>query len=96
MPGYVAEGKQQLAIAVGCTGGQHRCVALAESTGEYLKAQGYRVSVAHRDLGAGRGLCRRAASTADPRAAARGPATAAAPDSSRPRPAAAPQAGPQA
>lgn len=50
MPGYVAEGKQQLAIAVGCTGGQHRSVAIAESTGDYLKSRGYRVSVAHRDL----------------------------------------------
>ena len=50
MPGYVEEGKQQLAIAVGCTGGQHRSVALAEATGEYLKQCGYRVSVAHRDL----------------------------------------------
>ena len=50
MPGYVAEGKQQLAFGVGCTGGQHRSVALAESTGDYLKSKGYRVSVAHRDL----------------------------------------------
>lgn len=50
MPGYVAEGKQQLAIAVGCTGGQHRSVVLAEVTGDYLRSSGYRVSVAHRDL----------------------------------------------
>ena len=50
MPGYVAEGKQQLAIAVGCTGGQHRSVVLAEATGDYLRSSGYRVSVAHRDL----------------------------------------------
>lgn len=50
MPGYVAEGKQQLAIAVGCTGGQHRSVVLAEVTGDYLRRLGYRVSVAHRDL----------------------------------------------
>ncbi len=50
MPGYVAEGKQQLAIGVGCTGGQHRSVALAEATGAFLKSQGYRVHVSHRDL----------------------------------------------
>lgn len=56
MPGYVSEGKQQLAIGVGCTGGQHRSVALAESTGDYLKSKGYRVSVAHRDLGKAEGI----------------------------------------
>ena len=50
MPGYVNEGKQQLAIAVGCTGGQHRSVAIAEATGNHLKMRGYRVSVTHRDL----------------------------------------------
>ena len=50
MPGYVKEGKRQLAIAVGCTGGQHRSVAIAEATGDYLRTRGYRVSVTHRDL----------------------------------------------
>lgn len=50
MAGYVAEGKQQLAIGVGCTGGQHRSVAIAEATGEYLKSIGYRVHTSHRDL----------------------------------------------
>ncbi len=50
MPGYVEEGKQQLAIAIGCTGGQHRSVVLAEETGNYLRQKGYRVSIAHRDL----------------------------------------------
>ncbi|MDO5328617.1 MAG: RNase adapter RapZ [Coriobacteriia bacterium] len=50
IPGYVKEGKQQLAIAIGCTGGQHRSVTIAEITGDYLKARAYRVSIAHRDL----------------------------------------------
>ncbi|MCQ2383085.1 MAG: hypothetical protein MJ060_04670, partial [Clostridia bacterium] len=50
IPGYIKEGKQQLAIAIGCTGGQHRSVTIAEATGDYLKSKGYRVSVAHRDL----------------------------------------------
>ena len=50
MPGYVAEGKQQLAIGVGCTGGQHRSVAIAVATGEYLRKCGYQVHVSHRDL----------------------------------------------
>jgi UPF0042 nucleotide-binding protein len=50
MRGYEKEGKQQLAIGVGCTGGQHRSVALAEKTGAILAGMGYNVQVAHRDL----------------------------------------------
>ena len=50
MPGYVAEGKQQLAIGVGCTGGQHRSVVLANKTAELLAAQDYNVNVYHRDI----------------------------------------------
>ncbi len=50
MPGYVAEGKQHLAIGVGCTGGQHRSVVLAEKTAELLRAQDYNVRAYHRDI----------------------------------------------
>lgn len=50
MPGYVAEGKQLLLLSIGCTGGQHRSVAIAENTGAYLKRLGYTVTVIHRDL----------------------------------------------
>lgn len=50
MPGYVKEGKQYLSIAVGCTGGQHRSVVLANVTGQHLSQEGYRVTTTHRDL----------------------------------------------
>ena len=50
MPGYVAEGKSHLSIAVGCTGGQHRSVAIANATAAYLEKSGYHVSLSHRDL----------------------------------------------
>ena len=50
MPGYVQEGKSLLSIAVGCTGGQHRSVAIARATAEHLTGQGYRVTLVHRDL----------------------------------------------
>ena len=50
MPGYIAEGKPRLSIAFGCTGGQHRSVAIAEATGRYLERHQYHVSISHRDL----------------------------------------------
>ncbi|MCL2654807.1 MAG: RNase adapter RapZ [Coriobacteriia bacterium] len=49
IPRYVAEGKLNLGIALGCTGGRHRSVALAEETARFLKKAGYRVSIVHRD-----------------------------------------------
>lgn len=50
MPGYVAEGKSRLSIGVGCSGGQHRSVALADETATYLMSAGYHVFSSHRDL----------------------------------------------
>lgn len=50
LPLYVREGKVRLSIGVGCTGGRHRSVALAEALAQYLKELGYRVIVDHRDL----------------------------------------------
>lgn len=50
LPYYVREGKVRLSIGVGCTGGRHRSVALAEALGEYIRGLGYRVIVDHRDL----------------------------------------------
>lgn len=49
VPQYIAEGKSQLVIAFGCTGGRHRSVTFAELTNEYLKEKGYNVRVMHRD-----------------------------------------------
>ncbi len=50
VPLYRDEGKSQLVIAVGCTGGKHRSVAFAQALYFHLAAQGYRVSVGHRDI----------------------------------------------
>ena len=47
MPGYVKEGKSSLTVAIGCTGGQHRSVALSERIGAVL-AEDYRVNITHR------------------------------------------------
>ncbi|OLT30320.1 RNase adaptor protein RapZ [Nocardiopsis sp. CNR-923] len=49
--GYQREGKHYMTLAVGCTGGKHRSVAMAEQFGERLRAQGVDVHVVHRDVG---------------------------------------------
>lgn len=50
LPNYVKEGKTHLVIAIGCTGGQHRSVALAEELGRKLNEKGYSAGVRHRDM----------------------------------------------
>lgn len=50
MPLYVREGKSYLMLAVGCTGGRHRSVAVAEEVGRRLRAWDYAVRVHHRDV----------------------------------------------
>jgi RNase adapter protein RapZ len=50
VPGYVAEGKSYLTIAVGCTGGKHRSVVVADELATYFRERGHNVSVDHRDL----------------------------------------------
>jgi len=51
VPRYASEGKSYLTITIGCTGGKHRSVALAETIRDHLNAGGVPVSVTHRDLG---------------------------------------------
>jgi UPF0042 nucleotide-binding protein len=50
LPDYLVEGKHHLTIALGCTGGMHRSVVLAEATADHLRRLGYHVSVRHRDI----------------------------------------------
>ena len=49
IPGYKKEGKSSVTIAIGCTGGQHRSVALTERTGRELMSDSYHVTISHRD-----------------------------------------------
>jgi UPF0042 nucleotide-binding protein len=49
-PGYVAEGKAYLTVAVGCTGGRHRSVVVAEELGSYFEGHDLPVTVSHRDV----------------------------------------------
>jgi len=50
LPHYIKEGKSYLTVAVGCTGGQHRSVMIAEELRKRLGAAGYRAKSAHRDM----------------------------------------------
>lgn len=51
LPAYRREGKAHLTVALGCTGGQHRSVAVAEMLGSALANKGWHVSIEHRELG---------------------------------------------
>ncbi len=51
IPGYRREGKRYLTLAVGCTGGKHRSVAIAEEFARRLSAEGVAAVARHRDLG---------------------------------------------
>ena len=50
IPHYREEGKRRLVIAIGCTGGAHRSVAIAEAIGAWLKEKGLPTEINHRDL----------------------------------------------
>ena len=50
IPLYVKEGKSQLVIAIGCTGGNHRSVAFAETLCEHFKEKWDNVTTNHRDI----------------------------------------------
>jgi UPF0042 nucleotide-binding protein len=51
LPNYTREGKSYLTIAIGCTGGRHRSVAIAEKVGHSLAGEGYKTRISHRDIG---------------------------------------------
>ncbi len=53
LPHYFEEGKTSLVIAVGCTGGRHRSVAVAKEISDFVAKRGYPVALSHRDLNRG-------------------------------------------
>jgi UPF0042 nucleotide-binding protein len=50
LPAYMAEGKSYLSLAIGCTGGRHRSVALAEEIAIWFRSRGHQPRVTHRDI----------------------------------------------
>lgn len=50
IPNYIKEGKRQLIISIGCTGGRHRSVAIANALYKELLAKNFHVTLEHRDI----------------------------------------------
>ena len=50
IPNYLSEGKRQLILSIGCTGGRHRSVAIANAIYEKLLKKGHKVNIDHRDI----------------------------------------------
>lgn len=50
IPNYIKEGKSQLVVSVGCTGGKHRSITIAEEIASLLQSKGHQVIVEHRDM----------------------------------------------
>ena len=50
LPLYVEEGKTALVIAIGCTGGQHRSVAVTRALADFIRQKGYNATENHRDM----------------------------------------------
>jgi RNase adapter protein RapZ len=50
VPGFVAEGKAYLTVAIGCTGGRHRSVVVVEDLARFFREKHISASIDHRDL----------------------------------------------
>ena len=50
LPRFILDQRASLTVAIGCTGGRHRSVTLAEELGRFLSGLGYAPTVVHRDL----------------------------------------------
>ncbi|HHT88915.1 MAG TPA: RNase adaptor protein RapZ, partial [Clostridiales bacterium] len=50
IPHYISEGKNQLVISIGCTGGKHRSVTLTNEIAERMVGLGYGIKTEHRDI----------------------------------------------